>query len=185
MYGDLDYARQKLIRTVVLYEGKAALILEVNGTSDNTTIVAQLSDGTMVDKPCEDFQLRNFKLGYANTADGCQYFMRKPMRSDWRQGLRERNVIFSDGQRARNISPSLTRIMQALDCTYPSIKEALKRVLDGEVCVAFSPAFCLYRKRNGVVIYYRNFRKAGYISTGGVVSLSDKYSFLSHFIKGE
>lgn len=183
MYGSLEYATQKLQRTVVVYEGKAALVLEVKGDDDNITLVAQLSDQSVVEKPIEEYTIRSFKLGYCNTNDGCQYFMRVPMRSDWRQGLRERNVTFSDGKRTRNMQPSISRIMQALDSEYPSMADALKRVLDGEDCVAFSPAFCLRRKRSGITLFYRNFRKVGEISTEGAVSLADGFGFLGHFLK--
>lgn len=183
MYGNLEYAQQKLGRTVVMYEGKSALVLDVVGDNDNISLVTQLADSTTVEKPIEEFKIRAFPLGYANTNDGCQYFMRVPMRSDWRQGLRERNVLFSDGSGRRQTNPSIARIMQALDCEYPSLQEALARVLNGERCVAFSKAFCLRRSRSGVSILYRNFRKVGEVSNEGAISLADGFSFLSHFLK--
>ena len=43
MYNDIDYARQKLVNTVVLFDGKAALIQEISSNRKGMVAVASRS----------------------------------------------------------------------------------------------------------------------------------------------
>jgi hypothetical protein len=184
MYGSLEYANQKLRRTVVMHKGLSVLVLDVVGDNDNITLITETRTCERIEAPIEEFDIRGFKLGYANNADGCVYLSRVPMRSDWRQGLRERNVLMSGGRYRRTSAPSISRIMESLETKYPSMVDAFKDVSSGKAAaVAFSPAFCFKRTKSGVSLCYRNFRKVGEVSTDGSYKLSDKFSFLDLFLK--
>lgn len=184
MYGSLEYAHQKLRRTVVMHNEKSVIVLDVIGSDDNIILVTETRESQRIEAPIEEFTIRGFKLGYANNADGCVYLSRMPMREDWRQGLRERNITMNDGRYRRGSSPSISRIMESLETTYPSMMDAFSKVKSGDLeTVAFSPAFCFKKTRSGISLCYRDFRKIGEVSDDGSYKLSDKFSFLNMFIK--
>ena len=155
MYNDIDYARQKLVNTVVLFDGKAALIQEISSNRKGMVAVASLRNGEQVEAPLDQFTIRGFKLGYINGERECYYTLRLPLRSDWRQGLRERNTQYSTGGRFCNASTR--RIMEAVEGGqgYPSFVDALTKVREQGGAVAFSPSCCLRSERGRIVLYFR------------------------------
>ncbi len=182
MYGNLEYARQKLLNTVIKWGDKAVYVIEVNGSDQNIIVVSRTLSGRQVEAPIEQYTLRGFKLGYINSDEGAFYLVRVPMRSDWRQGLRERNCFFTTGGPQSN--PSRERLMRALEATYPSFTDALSKVRNEGGSVAFSPSFCLSRRGKQVRLYYKGYKKIGTILDSGLFNISDKFRYLNKLVEG-
>lgn len=160
MYDDVDYARTRLNETIVMdKEGKASYVH--NLYVEDGIMSAQCSvlggDSKMV--KLEDLTLRGFKLGYLNKNGKALYLLRVPKRRDWRQGLRTNNVIGYISKRRCDVAS--TTIMEALEATYPSVKEASKMLLEGWTSVAISRHYAIERVRNKYVVTFRSLHKAG------------------------
>lgn len=182
MYGNLDYARQKLENTVVMYGDKAVLVNEVFGDDDDILMTGSDLRGDEVEGAIEKFNTHSLPLGYANTKQGCIYLFRIPMRQDWRQGLRSRNTKFKIDIDCPMLDTPTDLIMEALETKYPTFEEALELTKDGGK-VAFSPSYCLENINGEVNIYFREFRPIGKVVDGEVV-VDEGVKFFGEIVRG-
>lgn len=161
MYDDVDYARTRLNETIVMStDGKAAYIHNLYVEDNIMSAQCSLVDGgdTKMIK-LDDLTLRGFKLGYLNRNGKAIYIMRVPKRRDWRQGLRNNNVVGFVKQRRCNISNQT--IMEALEATYPSLDKAISMLQEGWSSVALSRQYAIESYRGRYNVIFRGTHKAG------------------------
>ena len=177
-YDTDDYARSRLLHTIVLHEGKP---VEVGHIEGGKAILQHLKDGTTVNVQLSEIDLTPIRLGYFNHGGDAHYLKRLPKRNDWRQGLRGNNVNMP---RLLN-----TGVIELCKGTYPSFEEACDMVEDGHDCVAFSRQFAIGSDGD---LEYRGSFLVGHTKEGDVVGgvcrletpvLVDKYKYLAEALK--
>jgi len=141
MYSDnIPYARQRLENTIVMYKGEPITIL---GIEDNAKVVFYyLKDeqpgAAHLDKL--DLVGQN-KLGYVNYGASSYHVVRKPMRNDWRQGIRMGNLAFSGDEGFHRIPYKEFR--DTILGVYPPFATAKALIKGGQQKVAFSRNFAI------------------------------------------
>ena len=146
-YKDVTYAISRLVGTIVRYKGEP---VEVVGKDDPHVRIQYL-----ISKRREWIDVRRLDidpvpLGYVNTRDfGCMYLSRIPMRTDWRQGLRQKAVMVSNGL----FFDALPRedVAKTILNIYPHIKDA-RNMCDEDHRVAFAREWCVGDKD---IIWYK------------------------------
>lgn len=171
MYSDnVDYARGRLTGTIVMYDKEPVLILEV--FDDAHASFRYLAGG---EGECHldalDLVGQN-RLGYVNYNQTSYHLVRKPMRNDWRQGLRMGNMAFTGPQGFYEL-PSIEFRNTVLGI-YPTFQQAAERVSGGiwEKC-AFSRNFSLGEEGR---LYYRE-RWVG--KWDKMAELQEKFKYLT------
>lgn len=89
-YKNENYANQRLVKTIVRYEQKAVI---VEGIVNGMALISYLSNGKKDNVRYETLDLDPVPLGFINSGGSVSYACRRPMRRDWRQGLRKDNLL--------------------------------------------------------------------------------------------
>ena len=151
MYSDnIDYARGRLTGTIVMYDKEPILILEI--FDDASTLFRYLLNGEEGECHVDDLDLvGQNKLGYVNYNLTSYHLVRKPLRNDWRQGLRMGNMAFTGPEGFYELPSKQFR--KTILGIYPTFQQAAEGVSGGvwEKC-AFSRNFALAQ---GGRLYYR------------------------------
>jgi hypothetical protein len=155
MYGnDHEYANSRLEQTVVVYDGKPVFVTCVQ--RGMTATVSYLdSIETFFKVKVDELDLHPVRLGYCNRGGAVAYLMRKPMRRDWRQGLRFGNFTAIGDFPAEALS--YKDVGQVILGKYPTFAKVLEEITKKRV---HSMAWCrewaidsglrLWHKRNVV-----------------------------------
>jgi len=115
----------------------------------------------------DSLNLEPVSLGYVNVEDRAIFVVRKPMRQDWRQGLRRENYTFL-GDMGWDELPE-KELRNTILGKYPSLEEAKAiTIKNNKASVAFSRNFAL----GGNNLYY----KTRVVGTN--MMLSPKFSYL-------
>lgn len=177
MYGDdYGYANSRLTGTIVRRGKHPVTVLGVN---NDGTVVAQTVI-TKKDRICKltDLNLASPELGMVNTPNGAVYMARKPMRRDWRQGVRRSSVTILSGNVAE-ITDKL--IYRAIRGRFPSLEDAIEDTMVGDISVAFHRHWSVkYDARRRVVkLIYKWYGIAGTIDPETLeVNLQDSDTYL-------
>ena len=187
MYSDnLAYAKQRLEGTLVRVGEEPFYITRVT-TTENVDIEDDDDDEEdhQGDIVCEGVLIKDnsksivkvdslnlcpVPLGYVNLNEDVIYFVRKPMRNDWRQGLRENNSA-SVGAEYYGL-PDYKHLRQTILNIYPSVKTCQEYLKLGYRSVAFSRDFAISAKN----LFYR-----GRICGEGL-ELYPKYNYLKEYL---
>jgi hypothetical protein len=141
MYSDnIPYAKQRLENTIVMYQGEPITILGIDEDAEVTFCYLKNGDGRTAHLDELDLVGQN-KLGYVNYGLGSYHVVRKPMRNDWRQGIRMGNLTFSGDEGFHRIPNKEFR--DTILGIYPSFATAKKLIKDGYQKVAFSRNFAI------------------------------------------
>lgn len=124
MYNDnLQYAKTRLEGTIITYKKEPCLINEVlaskGGVSCSYSTYDEVGKASV-----DDFDLTPIKLGFVNTPYGTGFLSRKPIREDWRQGLRKQNCI-SYGDVRKEYLLELSSLRKTVLNLYPDLDEAI------------------------------------------------------------
>ena len=124
-YDTVEYAKSRLIETIIRLNGSPVMVLGVHGTNDSINVEYNdlINDGTYGIAKLSDCDLNPVPLGYVNHKKSSYYIMRTPMRRDWRQGLRMLNLVDAEGAQPRLVS--YASIGQTILGKFPSFKETL------------------------------------------------------------
>jgi hypothetical protein len=181
MYNDnVEYASQRLAGTIVrvgevpVYvssvfetrqEGILCKIQELQDTEDDSKFVS-----------VDNLNLEPVPLGYVNYGPSSYYMVRKPMRNDWRQGLRRGNSAFIGDEGFYELPHQ--ELNQTILGKYPKVKDALAlvktRIKDK---VAFSRDFAVgYDK----TLHYKG-RRVGTFDKQ--MTLDKKYFYLNEYLQ--
>ncbi len=124
MYGkDYAYAGTRLAESIVRLQksGEPVFVHNMNMTGEITYTL--LKDNQMCMGHCDDLDMHPVKLGYVNHKNGVSYVQRKPVRRDWKQGLRAQNCV-SYNVPFRNIA--FNEVRDCIMGNYPKFADALK-----------------------------------------------------------
>lgn len=172
-YDTVDYAKSRLVETIIMKGKEPVMVLAVQGTDDKIVVVYNSLLGNKDDlKNCllSECDLNPVQLGYVNHKISAHYIMRSPMRRDWRQGLRMLNLVTSDGENPRGVSWS--SIANTIVGSFPTFKSAIERLNTSErKRIAFHRDFSM--ARDGV-LEYKGLITVGTVNmTNGNVMIDD------------
>lgn len=157
MYGkDINYAKTRLLNTVV--QDKDGKPFTVNDINNGGVVLGSDINGHNIICNLDEVQLKEHKLGFVIMNGKAVYVMRKPLRNDWRQGLRPNNVI---GVSEQGVVPvRFQQIMESLEGRYVKL-EHVEQALRDVRSVPISRSFAINRNHqvlhgvSGVVGMYR------------------------------
>lgn len=186
-YTNLHDARQHLLNTCILFDGKPAWIANIIGdeTPDRVDLQAclDLFDGNDATVSLWDtrIQTRNFTLGYVNYRNSgqCVYLQRNPRRQ-YQQGLSNNNVTVSNGDSFSRIARSKA-FRDAMTNKYPSLSQCLTILANSTGSMAFSVDFCVRTLDSGLVEVVYQEVPAGVV-VNGQVHLGPKFQWLSKYL---
>jgi hypothetical protein len=137
MYGDdYQYADSRLRGSIVMFEGVPVLVRVVGmGMVAEVSLLSTIDEMKSIDAHLLD--VKPVLLGYVNHRSHASYLMRKPMRRDYKQGLRYENFL-SIGDVAHT-SIHHKKLGEVIEGKYPSYADCLKAINKG---TAKSMAWC-------------------------------------------
>lgn len=171
MYQDADYAISRLLETIVLFGNTAVKVRGVDEDLDCS--VKEVISGKTHTVPLAELNVNDLPLGFCidEESSRLKYVVRKPMRRDWRQGLRRSNCIDLLG---RGIDSSC--IAKSLECR--DLTTYSKGRKSGASLLIISRDFALKSGRGGGYnIHYKWFGSVGFIKDG-VITLEPKSEYL-------
>jgi hypothetical protein len=171
MYSDnIEYARGRLKDTIVMYQGEPIWVELID--RDATVHFMYLEDrsGGFCHLDELDMVGQN-KLGYINFGPSACHIVRKPLRHDWRQGLRLGNIAFSGPQGFYELP--LAELRHTILGRYPTFQQAAEEVSRGVEKRAFSRNFAV--QAGGVLLYKE--RQVGRFDK--LVELSEQFKYLT------
>jgi len=173
---DWGYANSRLAGTIVRKGSQPISIIGVNGDG---TVQAQ----TVITKReklvhMSELNLASPPLGMVNTPNGAVYVARKPMRNDWRQGLRRGNIAILSGR--ADVTDRL--IYRTIRGKFPKLHVAIEDCMEQDLSVAFHRHWAVRwdERTRTVKLKYKWFGFAGTIDVDThQVNLqdSDEYMF--------
>ena len=176
MYDCADYASSRLVDTLVRLDGKAVRVVSVEGDIECTVETFPNGERSTID--IDELDLKSPPLGFVNGGGRAYYVARKPMRQDWRQGVRPNSVrSVNTGSRV-----SLHTLAKCIDGDFPTFAKASAMLGDWRE-VALSREFSISKRRGSIIINYKWYGSVGVI-VGGKVSLTDGYQYLSKEVEG-
>jgi hypothetical protein len=177
MYNDdIDYARGRLVDTIIRDGDEPIMITALN--YDEGDIWAQgyyLKDNEELTIPLHKLNLESCPLGYVNSQGNAVYCMRKPMRHDWRQGIRSANLEWKGSVQFRELP--LKDLRNTIVGDYPDLKEVRRRLkLVRTSKVAFSRDFALGEDQ---AIYYKEMKVGSYEVA---INLYERFKYLIEYV---
>lgn len=191
LYKDKGYANGRLQGTIVRRKKIPVLVREIRGDA--------VSALNMVTKEEEVFNYKELDitpvpLGYVNFNKHAFYLTRSPVRNDWRQGLRDRSMVwrwysYDDyTQQYALITKAGKDCGIPIDCLaktimdeYPTFRRALSslKLLNKANSMSFSRFFAI---RGDNSLMYRTL-KVGDINENGKIVLLDKFFYLKESVQ--
>lgn len=165
---DVAYANMRLQDTIITYNGRAVLVNGVHKDYGDKPLLVESSYILNHDKvgpfmdSIDNYSLLPVNLGFVNNKlrgtkrELAAYFVREPMRNDWRQGLRKQNARCIWGLNGWDMKA----IARTVEGHYPQLDQALVFSEDADkgYGVAWCRDFCV---GHGLDIYYRSYGKVG------------------------
>lgn len=167
-YKDVPYAISRLVGTIVRYKGEP---VEVIGKDDPHVRIQYLMSKRKDWIDVRRLDINPVPLGYLNSDEfGCTYLSRIPMRSDWRQGLRQKAIKVSNGLLfdafdRKDVAKTILNI-------YPHLKDA-RNMCDDVRRVAFAREWCIGSKDT---IWYKEKEVGKYMHDR--IALKPEYFYL-------
>lgn len=132
-YENHAYAAGRLVGTIVRHKNKAISIVEIGAKVH----AVQLVSGEPIEFPYKELDITPVPLGYANIGGKALYISRIPLRNDWKQGLRPKNMRFTflkpnnleidNDELLRRELPN-EPIGKTIEGIYPSYVDAVKAI---------------------------------------------------------
>tara|TARA_R110000772_G_scaffold129472_2_gene237615 strand:+ start:30525 stop:31067 length:543 start_codon:yes stop_codon:yes gene_type:complete len=178
MYVEPDYANSRLNRTVVRLGNIPVYVVNVRGDKQCEVLHDINKEEEVALVHLDDLNPLSPALGYTNYNGKALYLSRKPLRRDYRQGLRTSQVEVMVGNRGDN---SIKLIMRCITGDFPTIQRANEKLIDGARSVAISRDVCLTRNGIKINVMYK-WHVVGLYKDGAIV-LNEKYSFLRKLVE--
>lgn len=175
MYGnDWEYANSRLEGTIVRLGEEPVFVHRVG-----PEMKAEISTLENIYEPfivnANELNLVPVPLGMCNFNKDICYLSRVPLRRDWRQGLRRENFISSIGDHGAIPPDVLAAVIKG---TYPTFKEAMERIANGEGAVAWNRKWAI--TKGGHLIYKKD---AVGINKDGVLLLNKEFQYLAEALE--
>lgn len=177
MYDCSEYAESRLSDTLVMEGDNPVRVVCVDGD-----MVCEVIDDLTGEVHRVDLERLNIKsppLGFVNTPRGCFYLARRPMRRDWRQGVRPNNVIRLDTEAQANMM-DIARCMKG---DYPSIKEAMGMVRPDNT-VAVSRDIALTKHLASVRVVYKWYGVVGVLTKNNTFKVKKAFKHIAPLLEG-
>lgn len=134
LYNERPYANERLADTIVRARIndrlKAVMVMAIR-YDDGLTTVRVLSTRNVEDIQYEQLDITPVPLGYVNHPKvGCGYVCRRPMRQDWRQGLRAKSFICIDGFWGPMTDVPLKQLADCIENEYPSLDKVIGKTIN-------------------------------------------------------
>jgi len=176
MYDHAEYARTRLVGTIVLHRRTPVYIETIKRDMTATVYNPLQKNAKAYQVPLCGLNLLDFELGFINKPRGAVYLSRKPLRHDWRQGLRTNNVHSSNGR------TTMDDIAGALLHRYPSFQQVAKRVLVDRLVP--SCAWCQEFAMNSQNKIIWRYDVVGQYSHGdSAITLDARFKFLKYSLE--
>jgi len=174
MYGkDGNYANSRLADTVVSLLGKLVMVRHV--TDDCIAHCQDLVSGEDMEVNLDELDVKPRKLGWVNTHKlSCHYLARIPLRQDWRQGMRERNIRFINSD-LRVCDIGFGGLIDCLQKPYPTFEECVRKVSNGHKSAAWSCEWAIDRTFK---VLWRGNRIVGGLTPNKKPKLAKRYAYL-------
>lgn len=167
-YYDNDFARGRLLGTIIRINDRAAYIENISGDQDLHYIDLESDTPGMVNIRDESVNVVPPKLGYISTGRGWKYVSRQPERR-WKQGLPTDLLgIAMDNKTQRKA------LGKSLNGNYVHFNVAKRSVR----CSAFSLHFAV---QDGELMYKGE--KVGTVSVEGFIALDQNKIFLKEYLE--
>lgn len=123
-YDNKAYAANRLAGTFVRHKGKAVEVVDIGVMVS----ALELISGELVVFPYEELDINPVPLGYANVGGKALYVSRIPLRNDWKQGARFKNLRWtSPADEPNEIEPELIDEAKRLNIDPVLLKRAQPR----------------------------------------------------------
>lgn len=179
MYEDSpEYAKGRLEGTIVRVGEEPVTVKGVGVVGKRLVArVVYLKDDEEKVVDIKNLNLEPVPLGFINTNADSFYMVRKPMRRDWKQGLRQGNFTFIGAEGFYEIpGPNLRDTVLNI---YPKPEEAINLVKNKRVKkVAFSRDFAVAQ---GGYLLYKGKRQVGTFDK--IFTLNPKYNYLNEYLQ--
>ena len=173
---NVEYAAGRLVETIIRYKGEAVNVMDVKLSSYEEPLYVKaynILTTSIVEDKIDEFDLTPVKLGFVNFEHlhNVAYYERKPMRQDWRQGLRKNNSCIAWGvQQWRDDC-----IAKTINGLFPSVADILVDLRGQEQLRAWHRDFCVNGTKQ---IFYRFYGKIGdFVDRDGKEFLLDEKFF--------
>jgi len=147
VYKNAEYAANRLAGTIVRrIIGNQHIPIAIANIANSKVAYTTLADNIPDVCDLKELDLDPVPLGYINNQKIATYWARKPMRQDWRQGLRAANVVCLSHPHAEWGGNNLKQIAACIDGVYPTFKQCLgkvKRNPEAKGSIAFSRDFAI------------------------------------------
>jgi len=174
---DINYAKERLVDTIVRYNRRAVWVKLIDAGGQCT--FEYLTTGTRRVCALHELDLKSPLLGYVNTENSPCYVVRRPMRRDWRQGLRHNNItcIGFNARETRGIpSADLARTIKG---RYPKFDEVIESFKLGD---RKGLAWCRTWAVIKSTLYYKGIN-VGAITKEGKPGLSQQFHYLQESLE--
>ena len=181
LYRDFQYGSNRVNTTIVMYEGKPHQIIDIDNLG-RKLISQNLISGRkrILDWDPKKLDITPQQLGYVNLSFGeAQYICRKPMRQDWKQGLRDNNTGTPKNNRSHFEVKAVTK---ALMNDYPDLEECYEFCKMGGDSMAFSKNFCL---SHGLKVMYKGWVSIGTVTENMKIEIEKGKEWIEQALQNE
>lgn len=180
-YSEAEYAQAKLGGTIVRYGNIPVTVLSVS--QDGTVIYSVLGSEEHGQCKLKQLDINPVPLGYANLNKSVLYICRRPMRQDWRQGLRKQNMTCPENI-SINVQPgTLHNVIKGI---YPSYDECVEKLghYTSVQGIAFNREFAIRRLPEipDFRLEYKGFLTCGGVAKNGRIDLFEPYFWLDEVL---
>lgn len=179
-YTNIEYARSRLVQTVVRVGGKAAYVEELTKT---TVKWSDFIEGKSSSSKIAEMDITPVPLGYCNTMGLTTYLVRYPVRQDWKQGLRHK-TLKTIGPKALRVTSDMipwVDVFKTINGVYPKFLEVVKHLHDNKDIrsEAYCRDFAIYQD---MTIMYKEQFIIGTVedvnANDGVVSIKEEFEWI-------
>jgi hypothetical protein len=167
MYKEADYAHSRITNTIVRL-GTEAVFVRCVRDDMSCEVTSDVDSDESRSVHLDELNPLSPPLGFINWRGRVYYLSRRPMRRDWRQGIRPNQLRCMVG--VTDITHNMV-----MDCirgnTFPTVRYAIGKVVGGKAGVAISRDFALKRNGGAVVLMYK-WHKVGIVEDN-VIKLND------------
>lgn len=179
MYVEPDYANSRLNSTIVRLGDIPVYVVNVRNDKQCEILHDVNKEGETAVVHLDDLNPLSPPLGFVNFRGRAYYVSRKPMRRDYRQGLRTTQVEIMVGDKGVR---SLQLLMRCVAGEFPTLQRAKEKITDGQQSVALSRDIALKRMVGGKISVMYKWNVVGAYREGEFV-LNKKYSFLRNLVE--
>ena len=179
MYVEPDYANSRLNRTVVRLGNIPVYVVNVRDDKQCEILHDINKEEEVALVHLDDLNPLSPALGYVNSNGRAYYLSRKPLRRDYRQGLRTTQVEVMVGDKNAR---SVKLIMRCITGDFPTLQRANEKLIDGTNSIAVSRDVCLKRMAGGKINVLYKWNTIGVYKDKAFV-INEKYSFLRKLVE--